>query len=511
MLEQLSRFRTELYNVLPNRADAVLNLLDSLSSTTTATSVVELSLSEFFRRRHSSVYDAVEHFFVPPASETATTERLNFQADLLRLRASYLPKPTQRKFSLFGVDSVPFPRLYAKTLEDRSFVHQPTMIRGNKPITIGHQYSFLVALPEPAPGDYRHWVVPLSAQRIASSQKSTAVAQTQVHLLLGQAGLDLQDQLCVVLGDATYSAADYLFALAQHDNLVVIARLRSNRKLYRPASSRTKKKKSPGRRQWYGKTVRMNDERIWRKSDETITMPWTTARGKTHTVTISVITDLRMRGKKKMPMHDKPLKAVRIEVMDAEGKPVFKKPLHLVVAGKRQQELTLAEIYNAFKERFNLEHFFRFGKQRLLLASAQTPIVDTEENWCELAGLAYLQLYLARQAAQQIRNPWERAMKTDEQPKKAAKSPSTTQRDFARIIRRIGTPAQLPKTRNKSNGRAHGASNRSRACDWKSSKRLKTDSSTRQISPSLVFFSQQSTLLRGEFCLNSKRLSNFNL
>ena len=456
MLEQLSRFRTELYNALPNRADAVINLLDSLASTTSATSVVELSLSEFFRRRHSSVYDAVEHFFVPTSSQTATTERLHFQTDLLRLRASYLPKPINRKFALLGVDSVPLPRLYAKTLEDRSFVHQPTMIRGNKPITIGHQYSFLVAFPEPAASDYRHWVVPLSAQRISSSQKSTAVAQTQVHLLLGQEGLDWHDQLCVVLGDATYSAADYLFDLAQHDNLVAIARLRSNRKLYRPYSGGTKKKKTRGRRQWYGKSVRMNDERIWRKPDDMITVLWTTTRGKTHTVTISVITDLRMRGKKKMPMHDKPMKAVRIEVSDAEGKPVFKNPLHLVVAGKRQHELTLSEVYNAFKERFNLEHFFRFGKQRLLLASAQTPIVDTEENWCELVGLAYLQLFLARQAAQQIRNPWERAIKPDEQPRKAAKSPTTTQRDFARIIRRIGTPAQSPKTRNKSNGRAHG-------------------------------------------------------
>jgi len=456
MLEQLSRFRAELYNTLPNRADAVINLLDSLASTTSATSVVELSLSEFFCRQHSSVYDAVEHFFVPVSSQTTTTERLNFQTDLLRLRASYLPKPIKRKFSLLGVDSVTLPRLYAKTLEDRSFVHQPTVIRGNKPITIGHHYSFLVALPEPEVGDYTHWVVPLSAQRIMSSQKSTAVAQTQLHLLLGQDGLDLHDQLCVALGDAAYSAADYLFGLAQHDNLVAIARLRSNRKLYRPHRSGAKKKKARGRPHWYGKAVRVNDERIWRTPDETITMPWTTTRGKTHTVTISVIKDLRMRGKKKMPMHDKPLKVIHIEVTDAEGKTVFKNPLHLVVAGKRQNELTLPEVYNAFKERFNLEHFFRFGKQRLLLASAQTPIVDTEENWCELVSLAYQQLFLARQAAQQIRNPWERKIKIDEQPKKAAKSPSATQRDFARIIRKIGTPAQSPKPRNKSNGRAQG-------------------------------------------------------
>ena len=33
-----------------------------------------------------------------------------------------------------------------------------------------------------------------------------------------------------------------------------------------------------------------------------------------------------------------------------------------------------------FLQRFDIEHFFRFGKQRLLLTAAQTPNVETEEN-----------------------------------------------------------------------------------------------------------------------------------
>ena len=207
MLEQLSQFRLELYNVLPHRADATLDLIDSLASTPSAKSIVELSLAEHFRRKHTSLYDTVENFFKPTSPQKMTEERWDFQKDLLRLRTSYLPKPIQRKFSLFGVDSVSLPRLYAETLEDRSFVHQPTVIRGNKPITIGHQYSFLVALPESKTDDYTHWVVPLSTQRIASTQKATKVAQAQLHLLLAQ---DELDQLCGVVGDTAYSAADYL-------------------------------------------------------------------------------------------------------------------------------------------------------------------------------------------------------------------------------------------------------------------------------------------------------------
>lgn len=458
MLKQLSQFRLKLYNALPDRADAVLDLMDSLASTPSARSVVELSGSEFFRRKHSSVYDAVEHLFKATSPQTAATERLDFQTNLLRMSASYLPKPSERKFFLFGVDSVTLPRLYAYTLEDRSFVHQPTVLRGNKPITIGHSYSFLVALPEPEVGDYARWVFPLSAQRIASTQKSTTVAQEQLHLLLGQEDVGLNEQLCVAVGDTAYSAADYLCALAPDENLVMIARLRSNRKLYRPSKPNVtrKRKKARGRPRWYGKALRVKDERLWQAPDETATAIWTTQHGKNYTVTISAINDLRMRGKKKAPMHDKALRLVHIQVTDEDGKAVFKKPLHLVAFGPRQEELTLREIYTAFKERFNLEHFFRFGKQRLLLARAQTPIVETEENWCDLVALTYQQLFLARRAVQQVRQPWEGKLKADEQGKSAAKSPSAAQRGFARIIRRIGTPAQSPKPRNNSKGRTQG-------------------------------------------------------
>jgi hypothetical protein len=181
MITQLSQFRLDLYNTLPRRADAVLNLIDSLASTPAAQSVVELSLSELFDRQHSSVYDAVEHFFKPSSPQRVIEEHLDFQKGFLRLSLSYLAKPIKRKFFLFGIDSVTLPRLYAYTMEDRTFVHQPTVIRGNKPITIGHSYSFLAALPEPKGGDYTHWVFPLSAQRIASTQKATEVAQKQFH------------------------------------------------------------------------------------------------------------------------------------------------------------------------------------------------------------------------------------------------------------------------------------------------------------------------------------------
>ncbi len=49
--------------------------------------------------------------------------------------------------------------------------------------------------------------------------------------------------------------------------------------------------------------------------------------------------------------------------------------------------------------------------------------------------------------------PWEKYL-----PKREGQmaSPSTVQRDFGRIIRQLGTPANPPKVRHKGAGRAKG-------------------------------------------------------
>jgi len=46
-------------------------------------------------------------------------------------------------FFLFGVDTTPALRPYAKKLEDRGIVHYPNPAPGNKPIGVGHSYSIL--------------------------------------------------------------------------------------------------------------------------------------------------------------------------------------------------------------------------------------------------------------------------------------------------------------------------------------------------------------------------------
>ena len=152
-------------------------------------------------------------------------------------------------------------------------------------------------------------------------------------------------------------------------------------------------------------------------------------------------------------VHRYPFTLVRARVVDAAGQPVFKRDLWLVVFGERCAELSLVEVWEAYGQRYDIDHYFRNGKQRLLMTAYQTPEVEHEENWCQIVQLAYIQLWLARRLAEALPRPWERYLP---QPEPGNATPTTVQRDVERIIRQMGTLAQAPKPRGNSPGRTQG-------------------------------------------------------
>ncbi|MGB5711880.1 MAG: hypothetical protein WBM44_13340 [Waterburya sp.] len=115
--------------------------------------------------------------------------------------------------------------------------------------------------------------------------------------------------------------------------------------------------------------------------------------------------------------------------------------------------MTITEAYQSYRQRYDVEHLLRFGKQRLLLNASATPEVEHEENWVRISFLAYVQLWAARKLASSLPRPWERylASKTED-----FLTPSLVQRDMNRIISEIGTPANSPKRRGFSSGRTKG-------------------------------------------------------
>jgi len=170
-----------------------MDLLDALSSNSQARSVVELSLEACFQREHTSVFKAIAAY---------RPEWMN--KSLAQLAAVSLPDPQQRSFWLLGVDTTPQPRLYAQTLKDRGYVYQPAAIQSNKPVTIGHCYSEVVLLPEREVQQGKPWVVPLSSQRVSSTDDKELDGAIQINVLLDDPQLPFHDQLCVEVGDTSY-------------------------------------------------------------------------------------------------------------------------------------------------------------------------------------------------------------------------------------------------------------------------------------------------------------------
>ena len=421
-----------------------MDLIDALSSNTSAQSVVELSLNSCFSRDYTSLFKAIE-------------ECQAKVFDVVRSSEVDFPQPKERSFWLLGIDVTPQERRFAPTLEDRGFVYQPNTLKGNKPVTIGHQYSSVVLLPEKESERASAWVIPLSNQRVKTWEDKEMVGAEQVRSLLAEEHLPFHDELCVEVGDTSYSKPVYLAANRPFSNLVTIVRVRSNRVFYcQPDEHEGVLQPGQGHPTWYGQTFRLSDPETWPQPDETLTTMHLSHRGRQYQVKIQAWHNKLMRGEQKpvpIPMHRYPFTLLRVCLYNEQGELAFQRPLWLIAIGQRRHELGLLEIYQAYLQRFDIEHFFRFGKQKLLLDKFQTPEVAHEETWWQLVHLAYLQLWVARTSAQCLPRPWERHLPA---VKTGNISPSFVQRDFERIIQQLGSPARAPKPRGIPPGRRKG-------------------------------------------------------
>ena len=117
----LEQFRTSLYQNFTNQADTLMEVVDAMCSTPEASSVVEYSLSPYFRRSYSMLYKAIEGMELEPLW---LAHQLN----------PYLPRPKARPFWLLVVDVTPNPRPYAQTLADRGMVYQPEVVKDKLPV-----------------------------------------------------------------------------------------------------------------------------------------------------------------------------------------------------------------------------------------------------------------------------------------------------------------------------------------------------------------------------------------
>jgi hypothetical protein len=280
------------------------------------------------------------------------------------------------------------------------------------------------------------------------------VGAQQVRALLEDPQLPFGNDLCVEVEDSAYSKPAFLHVNRDKQNLVTITRARGTRTFYQEPEQDAESSADAGHPTWYGAPFCLKAPETWRTPDEVAETSFVSQRNVTYRVEMQAWHQLLMRGKKGLPMHQHPFTLVRVCWYKPNGEVLYAKPLWLIVMGERRAELSLLDIYQAYLQRYDLEHFFRFGKQKLLLDKFQTPDHHHEENWWRLVALAYVQLWVARDLVAQLPRPWERYLPAVLNQRV---TPAMVQRDMGRIIRQIGTPASLPKPRGKSPGRPKGA------------------------------------------------------
>ncbi len=447
ILSKAQNFRTHLFRLFRFRADATMDLIDAIAGPSHE-SVVKVSLSPLFRRKYSSITDVVDNMFRRKAEENPNKQELQEEhCKISKLLAEHCPPPGKRGFTLLATDCTAKPRIYSSKVTDRTIIHAPNHVPGQKPITVGHEYSLVVYLPESEKDRNAHWTYPLSIRRVQSNETGPQVGFEQVQMLVATTAL--RWELCVNVADAAYSTKHWIVNGEPIPNLIHIARLRSNRILYRqplPAPE----KKTRGRPAYYGEPFRMSAPP---PSDEETRFEKISSSGKRWMIHQSRWTNVLTRGDKAQRMEKFPFDVVRTQVFDETGKMVFKKPLWLMLTGRRRSELKSEQVYESYAQRYDIEHCFRFGKQKLLLARSQTPDTRHEENLAWVTMLSFAMLYHARHAAIEIKHPWESRKVTTV----VKTAPATqVQRDYERIIRGFGTPARIPKPRGKSIGRWRG-------------------------------------------------------
>jgi hypothetical protein len=143
---QLSDFRQAAYECLCRAKDATFELMDAVLLTRNAYSLADLSMCPVFRRKWSSIYEAIQD----------TRPQRN---KLMQLYIEQIPK--QGRIILAG-DYTAWSRPEADTLKERTYEHYAQGGFSGRPVTVGYGYSTICWVPE-MDGS---WSLPLRLERI---------------------------------------------------------------------------------------------------------------------------------------------------------------------------------------------------------------------------------------------------------------------------------------------------------------------------------------------------------
>jgi len=378
---------------------------------TQAKSFPEVSHSLWFERKWSSLYEAFEDGCIDEERLRATFVR-------------YLPQPEKGKRLWIGIDATSIARPEAVTSADRTAQAVHNLPECKKAITFGWQFSTVVVLPQ-TPSS---WTYILDQQRVSSRTTAIEMAYTQLARLIPEVPKD-----SIVVLDRGYDAT-WLWCRCSGLGVGVLARLKSNRCLYRAAPPPTGKRGSP----------RKDGEKLQPKDSTTHGEPdgrWQGDDAKGRPVEVSWWKHLHVKAARYLEVTV--LRVVRPHATNKERDP---RVSWFVWIG--DPDADLAQIALGYVLRFGQEHGYRFDKQSLLWREAHLRTPEQFERWTHVVAITHNHLLLSRSLVEPELRPWEN--------KQRASTPQQVRRGMDKLLPRLGTPARPPKPRGKSKGRLSG-------------------------------------------------------
>lgn len=413
----LCAFRRAAYACFSRAADALMNVTDALLTETRAQSVAELSLSPFFERQWSSLYEAFQD---------AQIDREALQ----QLFAQYAPGPAEGERLVVGGDASSILRVQSKSARDRTYVHASNLPEGTTPVRPGWQFSELAVLPD----EKSSWVYLLDNRRIPSTQ-------TQGEIMVDQLRESVARLLhrFLFLGDGYYGSETFRTGTSQIA-CDVLVRFAKNRILYREPEAVTGKRKR-GRPKEHGAAFKLKDPATYGQADQSFV--GTDAAGKR--IEVRCWHHLHFRKAKAHPL-------TLVQVLRPTAAESKRDPKVSWFLFWGQQMPAPEQIPALYARRYNLEHGYRHAKQNLLW---ETPRLRTPEqfaHWTDVVSVVRNQLFLARDLVLAQRQPWERRHST--------RTPEQVRRAMGRIIAQLGTPARRCQPRGYCAGWPTGRSRR---------------------------------------------------
>jgi len=405
----------------------------------------------------------------------------------LPIKVDYFEKPFD-KFWLLNTDISSIFRPYSPSLPQRRHVYKPNnRVRGNSPVDIGYELSCIgLSCRRPQYGiSEPSWNPPLSMRLVPYGENKNSFTAGQVNDLVNNKDLPFHKSLTVNTLDSSYCSPEYVVDTYGQSNLVNIIRMPSNRNVWKQLSSeqiaekRADNEDNRGANSVYGTLYKLKEVDSWEmQADEQTNFGIKLRNGKKCIVSMEIWEDMMVRTQRGKSMKDKPFRLVRIRLLDAvTAQPLFKKCMWLCVWGVRRMELNAEEIFWAYRNRYDIEHFFRFGKQKLLLDKYQTPDEDHFQNWMEVVNMAYWLLFVGKGEAKHTCRKWQQYDKNykNRVNYEMDVTPSQVQLQLAGIILGFEQDDFLPKLRIKGKGRQLGQTQpkRKRYPVWRKKKKRK--------------------------------------